>query len=79
MDTTQQFQLVDEDDDYVIVDAPGPSPAPGAAGGSGSGGAEAEEEDGAENDASRLAQREKQVAFGKNTEAYKTYIKMVPK
>lgn len=71
MDTTQQFQLVDEDDDYVIVDAPGPSPAPGAA--------EAEEEDGAENDASRLAQREKQVAFGKNTEAYKTYIKMVPK
>lgn len=77
MDTTQQFQLVDEDDDYVIVDAPGPSPAPGAAGGSGSGGAEAE--DGAENDASRLAQREKQVAFGKNTEAYKTYIKMVPK
>lgn len=84
MDTTDQFVLVDEDDDYVLVDAPGA--AHDGAARSGSAGAASDHDngsggggDGVETDPARLAQREKQVAYGKNTDAYRAYIKAVPK
>jgi hypothetical protein len=64
MDTTDQFALDEEEQDYVLVDF------------------EAEDEedgDALETDAARLAQRQKQIAFGKNTQAYQNYVELVPK
>jgi hypothetical protein len=42
-------------------------------------GAEEPQEGGVETDPARLAQRQKQIAFGKNTQAYQNYVKAVPK
>ena len=67
MDTTDQFVLDDEAEDYVMVDNPIERMAEDAG------------DDGPETDAARLAQRAKQIAFGKNTPAYRNYIKLVPK
>lgn len=63
MDTTDQF-LLDEDSDHGGNDAVRSDEASG---------------DEIETDAVRLAQRQKQIAFGKNTQAYQNYIKVVPR
>ncbi|GBG00250.1 hypothetical protein Rsub_12894 [Raphidocelis subcapitata] len=75
MDTTDQFLV--EEDDYVLVERAGTVPGPQEAGGSDSDGGG--EEGGEETDPVRLAQREKQVMYGKNTQAYQNYVRMVPR
>ena len=63
MDHTDRFQLPD-DDDLAAGEA---------------GEAQDDGEGGVETDPVRLAQRQKQIAFGKNTQAYQNYVAAVPK
>lgn len=63
MDHTDQFML-DEDEDYQHH-----VELKGAAAGAPE----------LETDAARLAQRQKQIDLGKNTQAYRNYLKAVPK
>lgn len=77
MDTTDQFVLDDGEDSYVMVEEPAAAAAALDGGGCSGGGDPADPD--TETDAARLAQRTKQVALGKNTPAYRNYIKLVPK
>jgi hypothetical protein len=89
------FEVSDDDDYVLVdveEEEGGGGGASGGGSGSASGGAAAAPQGGGagaaargsgeperETDPARLAQRQKQIAFGKNTEAYKNYVQLVPK
>jgi hypothetical protein len=93
MDTTDQFLLdfeCSDDEEYVFIDAEGEEQPAGSERRRGGEGTAASSGDDAapagtgaalelETDPLRLAQRQKQIAFGKNTEAYRNYVQLVPK
>jgi uncharacterized spore protein YtfJ len=84
MDTTDQFLLEDDEEMVVVnrVELSGSGAAAVNGGGSGENDDSGEgggEGGGVETDPARLAQRQKQIAFGKNTPAYRNYVKLVPK